>query len=70
MADLRLVGNPRAAERLCDYEDDSDAVSSCFSDIPVKPPEGFCETQFFFLYRRALVTMAAATARGGRWEAA
>lgn len=47
MADLRLVGNPRSAERLCDYEDDSDTVSSCVSNIPVKPPEGFCETQFF-----------------------
>lgn len=47
MADLRLVGNPRSAERLCDYEDDSDTVSSCVSNIPVKLPEGLCETQFF-----------------------
>uniref|UniRef100_A0A3Q3KE47 Thrombospondin-like N-terminal domain-containing protein n=1 Tax=Monopterus albus TaxID=43700 RepID=A0A3Q3KE47_MONAL len=27
IAELRLVGNPQAAERLCDDEDDSDAVS-------------------------------------------
>lgn len=29
IADLKVVGNPRAAERLCDEEDDSDAVSLC-----------------------------------------
>lgn len=28
-AELKVVGNPRAAERLCDDEDDSDAVSLC-----------------------------------------
>lgn len=26
-SELKVVGNPRAAERLCDDEDDSDAVS-------------------------------------------
>lgn len=30
IAELRVVGNPRAAERLCDDEDDSDAVSVSF----------------------------------------
>lgn len=28
-SELKVVGNPRAAERLCDDEDDSDAVSVC-----------------------------------------
>lgn len=27
--ELKVVGNPQAAERLCDDEDDSDAVSVC-----------------------------------------
>lgn len=34
MAVLRLLGNPQAAERLCDDEDDSDAVSGFFSARP------------------------------------
>lgn len=29
IAELKVVGNSRAAERLCDDEDDSDAVSVC-----------------------------------------
>lgn len=28
--DLKLLGNPRAAERLCDDEDDTDNVRVCF----------------------------------------
>lgn len=39
VADLKVVGNPRAAERLCDDEDDSDAVSLClFKFLSVSEP--------------------------------
>lgn len=32
-SELKVVGNPRAAERLCDDEDDSDAVSVCLLGV-------------------------------------
>lgn len=51
IADLKLVGNHLAAERLCDNEDDSDAVSLRF----IKPFDLrclnalVCETSFLSL---------------------
>lgn len=41
-----MVGNPRAAERLCDDEDDSDTVSVCFLKFQSKHLNAFVLTSF------------------------
>lgn len=40
MSELKVVGDPQAAERLCDDEDDSDAVSPSVGvqEPPAAPP--------------------------------
>lgn len=58
-----MVGNPRAAERLCDDEDDSDAVSICLIFQSNYLNAFVCDV-FLFSSRRPLVTLAAAKATG------
>lgn len=59
-----MVGDPRAAERLCDDEDDSDAVSICVfvRDEPQCLNAGLTSSSFCPI--RHLVILAAVKATG------
>lgn len=68
MSELKVLGDPQAAERLCDDEDDSDTVSA---SADVQEALAGCPRVTLTVsvsFRRPETLAAAMAALSGRWD--